>query len=252
VSARITWVGHSTVLIDLDGVRLLTDPVLRARLTHLRRVAAADQSALRGLDAILVSHVHYDHLDLPSLERLGRSVPIVVPRGAGPLLRRRRFERVLEVDAGDDVAIGNVTVTATHAEHRADRGPFGAKAASLGYVVSGSVRTYFAGDTDLFDAMASLGALDGALIPIWGWGPAAGEGHLDPRKAAQALTLLRPEVAIPIHWGTYRPLHYLNPAWLSEPPEQFRREAAALAPEVELRILPLGGSTELERRITVC
>ena len=252
MGARITWVGHSTALIDLDGVRLLTDPVLRARLTHLRRVAPVDASALRGIDAILVSHVHYDHLDLPSLDRLGRSVPVLVPRGAGALLRRRRFERVVELEVGDEVTIGAVTVTATHAEHRADRGPFGAKAASLGFVVSGSVRAYFAGDTDLFEGMATLGALDGALIPIWGWGPAAGEGHLDPGKAARALTLLRPAVAIPIHWGTYRPLHYLSPAWLTEPPEQFRREAAAIAPEVELRILALGETTELERRIASC
>jgi L-ascorbate metabolism protein UlaG (beta-lactamase superfamily) len=249
---RITWVGHSTVLIDLDGVRLLTDPVLRARMTHLRRVAPVDPSALRSIDTILVSHVHYDHLDLPSLDRLGRSVPVVVPRGAGPLLRRRRFERVLEVEAGDEVAIGTVTVTATHAEHRADRGPFGTKAASLGFVVSGSARAYFAGDTDLFDGMTSLGALDCALIPIWGWGPAAGEGHLDPRKAAQALTMLRPAVAIPVHWGTYRPMHYLNPAWLTEPAEQFRREASALAPEVELRVLPLGGTTDVDSTISSC
>lgn len=248
MGARITWVGHSTVLVDLDGVRLLTDPVLRARLTHLRRVAPVDLKALRGVDAILVSHVHYDHLDLPSLDRLGRSVPVLVPRGAGPLLRRRRFERVVELDEGDEVALGDVTVTATHAEHRADRGPFGTKAASLGFVVSGSTRIHFAGDTDLFDGMASLGPLDGALIPIWGWGPAVGEGHLDPGKAARALTLLRPAVAIPIHWGTYRPVHYLNPAWLTEPPEQFRQEAAALAPEVEVRVLPLGGTTELATR----
>lgn len=240
------------MLIELDGVRLLTDPVLRARLAHLRRVAPVDRSALRAADAILVSHVHYDHLDLPSLEQLGRSVPIVVPRGAGALLRRRRFERVLEVEVGDEVAIGEVTVIATHAEHRADRGPFGTKAASLGFVVSGSVRAYFAGDTDLFESMSSLGALDGALIPIWGWGPDAGAGHLDPRKAALALTRLRPAVAIPVHWGTYRPVHHLSPAWLTEPPEQFRREAAALAPEVELRILPPGGTTDLESRISAC
>jgi L-ascorbate metabolism protein UlaG (beta-lactamase superfamily) len=252
VTVRVTWIGHSTALLDLDGVRVLTDPVLRTRLTHLRRVGPVDQRALRGLDAILVSHVHYDHLDLPSLDRLGRSVPVLVPRGAGPLLRRRRFEHVLELDAGDEIALGPVTVTATHAEHRADRGPFGTKAASLGYVVSGSVRAYFAGDTDLFDGMASLGPLDGALVPIWGWGPVAGEGHLDPRKAAQALTLLRPAVAIPIHWGTYRPVHYRNPAWLTEPAEQFLREAAAVAPDVEVRVLALGETTELDSRIGSC
>ncbi len=242
---RITWIGHSTVLVEMDGVRILTDPVLRARMTHLRRVAPVGPQAFRGIDAVLVSHVHFDHLDLPSLERLGRSRPIVVPRGAGALLRRRRFERIVEVEEGDELTIGGLTVLATHAEHQADRGPLGTKAPSLGYVVSGPSRVYFAGDTDLFPGMAELGSLDVALVPIWGWGPAVGEGHLDPRKAAEALRLLRPAVAIPIHWGTYRPVHYLNPAWLTEPAEQFARAAAELAPAVEIRILALGGSTEL-------
>lgn len=79
-------------------------------------------------------------------------------------------------------------------------------------------------------------------------GARCGRGRLDPANAAQALALLRPAVAIPIHWGTYRPVHYLSPAWLTEPPEQFRREAAACAPEVELRVLGLGGTT----RISAC
>ena len=243
MTAWITWVGHSTVLIDMDGVRVLTDPILRERLTHLRRVAPVNVARLRSIDLVLVSHVHYDHLDLPSLDRVGRSVPVVVPRGAGPMLRRRRFDRVIEMDAGEELAIGAVTVTATHAEHTADRGPRGTKAASLGFVVSGSVRVYFAGDTDLFEGMSSLGSLDAALVPIWGWGPAPGESHLDPRRAAEALALLRPAVAIPIHWGTYRPTHHLGPRWLTEPPEQFRRAAAALAPEVEVRVLELGTKT---------
>jgi L-ascorbate metabolism protein UlaG (beta-lactamase superfamily) len=231
------------VLIDMDGVRVLTDPILRERLTHLRRVAPVNVARLRSIDLVLVSHVHYDHLDLPSLDRVGRSVPVVVPRGAGPMLRRRRFDRVIEMDAGEELAIGAVTVTATHAEHTADRGPGGTKAASLGFIVSGSVRAYFAGDTDLFEGMSSLGRLDTALVPIWGWGPAVGESHLDPRRAAEALALLRPAVAIPIHWGTYRPAHHLGPRWLTEPPEQFRRAAAALAPEVEVRVLELGAKT---------
>ena len=84
--ARITWLGHSTVLVELDGTRLLTDPVLRDRVAHLRRTKPADAGMLYALDGVLVSHLHYDHLDYPSLERLGRSVPVVVPRGAGRLL----------------------------------------------------------------------------------------------------------------------------------------------------------------------
>jgi L-ascorbate metabolism protein UlaG (beta-lactamase superfamily) len=96
--ARITWLGHSTVLVELDGTRLLTDPVLRDRVAHLRRTGPADAGMLFTLDGVLVSHLHYDHLDYPSLERLSRSVPVVVPRGAGRLLRRRRFEQVVEVE----------------------------------------------------------------------------------------------------------------------------------------------------------
>ena len=236
--------------MDLDGTRILTDPALRSRIGHLRRVAAVNDDALRGIDAVLVSHVHYDHLDLPSLGRLGRSIPVVVPRGAGALLRHRGFEHVIEVDAGEEIQVGAVTVEATPAEHAARRGPFRAKAPALGFVVSGSQRVYFAGDTDLFDGMAALGpALDAALLPVWGWGPRLPPGHLDPRRAAEALRLLRPRLAVPIHWGTYRPILLgRRLGRLAEPAEEFRRAAAELAPEVELHVLPIGGSLALDDR----
>src|SRR6185503_2691890 len=103
---------------------------------------------------------------------------------------------------------------------------------------------YFAGDTGLFAGMARLPTLDLALLPVWGWGPRLGPGHLDPVGAAEALTLLRPRIAVPIHWGTYSPLWYLRPpAYLSEPGVAFAREAARLAPEVEVRVLTPGEST---------
>jgi L-ascorbate metabolism protein UlaG (beta-lactamase superfamily) len=247
MGAQLTWLGHSTVLIDLDGVRVLTDPVFRQRVAHLRRAGRFDSDALREVDAVLISHVHYDHLDLPSLERLGKSLSLVVPRGAGNLLRRRRFEHVLELAEGENLRIGALTVRATHAEHQASRGPLRTAAASLGFVVEGSRSVYFAGDTDLFEGMADIdGDLDVALIPIWGWGPSLGPGHLDPRGAAEALQLLRPHIAVPIHWGTYYPLTAGRgrSAFLTEPPEEFRRRAAELAPLVEVRIVPVGGSLE--------
>jgi L-ascorbate metabolism protein UlaG (beta-lactamase superfamily) len=247
--ARITWLGHSTVLVELDGKRVLTDPVLRDRVAHLRRTKPADAGMLHDLDGILISHLHYDHLDFPSLERLGRSVPVVVPRGAGGLLLRRGFEQVVEVETGEEVQLGDLVVRATRADHEGGRGFLGTEVAALGYLIRGSHRIYFAGDTDLFEDMATLSAsLDVALVPIWGWGPSLGPGHLDPRRAAEALRLLRPRLAVPIHWGTYAPLGFgrLQTALLADPVTEFRRHAAELAPEVEVRVLDLGETLHLD------
>jgi L-ascorbate metabolism protein UlaG (beta-lactamase superfamily) len=247
-AARLTWLGHSTVLVELDGARLLTDPVLRNRVAHLRRTTPADAGMLHALDGILVSHLHYDHLDLPSLEFLDRSTPVVVPRGAGRLLHRRQFEQVIEVDTGEEVRIGGLAVCATPADHEGGRGLVGREIPALGYLIRGSRLIYFAGDTDLFEGMATLApGLDTALVPIWGWGPSLGPGHLDPRRAAEALRLLQPRLAVPIHWGTYYPLRLgrSRPAFLTSAIKEFRRYAAELAPSVGLHVLPIGGSVEI-------
>lgn len=237
----ITWIGHGTVLVEIDGVRLVTDPLLRPRMAHLRRVAAPPTEIEGEVDAVLVSHVHFDHLDVPSLRRVtsGRRV---VPRGAGRLLRRRGLDAVSEIGEGEEISIGPVSVLATHAEHSARRSPFAARVPALGFLISGSARVYFAGDTDLFSAMRDLRPeLDVALLPIWGWGPRLPAGHLDPRRAAEALVLLQPRFAVPIHWGTYIRLGLdTNPAKLREPAERFERLAAELAPDVAVRILSPG------------
>jgi len=117
--------------------------------------------------------------------------------------------------------------------------------------VEGSQRVYFAGDTDLFPGMAEIGQdLDVALVPIWGWGPSLGRGkHMDPERAAESLTLLRPRVAVPIHWGTYHPIHLglrEAPRYLTEPAERFVRAAAEAAPDVEVRVLRPGETLSLE------
>jgi L-ascorbate metabolism protein UlaG (beta-lactamase superfamily) len=235
----LTWVGHSTVLVEANGTRLLTDPLLRPRVAHLRRVAGSVAALDGELDAVLVSHVHYDHLDLPSLERL-RAKQFVVPRGAGRILRRRGLEPVVELAEDDELAVGGLTVRATHAVHAARR-VLGAAVPSLGYLVSGSARVYFPGDTELFDGMRRLAPVDVALLPVAGWGPRTGRGHLDPERAAEALRLLQPRVAIPIHWGTYlRVLMNRDGERLRAPAERFRRRAAEVAPEVTVRILEPG------------
>lgn len=246
--ARIEYVGHATVVIDLDGVRLLTDPLLRNRVAHLRRVVPVDAKALRGVDAVLISHAHYDHLDLPSLEKLGKKLPVVVPRGLGGLLRKRRFEAVVEIEQQETIRIGALEVRAVPAEHEGSRGPFGASAKALGYVVSGSESVYFAGDTDLFEEMGELGPIDVGLVPIWGWGPGLGAGHLDPRRAAEAVALIRPGLVIPIHWGTYFPIHLglrRTPGFVDLPPAEFVAAVGKVAPDVTVKVLRPGQSLEL-------
>jgi L-ascorbate metabolism protein UlaG (beta-lactamase superfamily) len=238
----VTYVGHATTLIDLDGTRLLTDPILRPRIGHIRRIAPpAPATTGDGIAAVLISHAHHDHLDLPSLARFDRALPVVVPRGVGRLLQGRAS--VIEVAEGDEFSFGDVTVRATHAEHDGHRAGSRARGPALGFAITGSQRIYFAGDTGLFAGMADLAPnLDLALVPLWGWGPTLGRGsHLDPTSAAEALRLLRPRLAVPIHWGTYRPLHRgARAAFLRAPAEAFVREAAAVAPEVEVRVLRPG------------
>ena len=203
---RVTYVGHATTLIEMDGVRLLTDPVLRRRIGPLvRQVGEPDLEGLSAIDAILVSHLHLDHLDFPSLRLLSSAAPLVVPRGAARLLARRGFADVHELDVGNSLCVGPVHIVATPAQHDGGRHPYARPKSGLGYVISGALDVYFAGDTALFPEMEGLWPdLDIALLPVSGWGPTLPEAdHMSPLLAARALELLRPRMAIPIHWGTY-------------------------------------------------
>lgn len=246
--AQIVYVGHSTVLVEMDGVRLLTDPLLRARLLHLRRVGPVDLDALGEVDAVLVSHVHLDHLDLPSLRRLGRDTRIVVPQGAGRFVARKRFTEVTELAIGQELRIGALVVRGAPAIHDSARRPLGVRAVPMGHVIRGSRSVYFAGDTDVFDGMAELAPVDVALLPIWGWGPTIGHGHMSPKEAADAARLLQPSVAIPIHWGTYFPFQNALrgiPSFVEWPAQDFAKRVESVAPAVEVRLLRPGEQTPI-------
>ena len=240
----LTWLGHSTVVIDVDGTRLVTDPVLGRRVWHLRRDAAVDLRLFGALDGVLVSHAHFDHLDRASLRGLDRSLPVVVPSGVGGLLRGWGFARVLEVVAGDELELGGLALRVTHAEHESSRWPLSPRSASVGYVAEGSTSVYFAGDTDLFDDMAGLGPVDVAALPVSGWGSRLPAGHLDATRAAEALRLLQPKIAVPIHWGTFRTP--FGPPLDDRPARELVRAASEVAPNVDVRILRIGETMTLE------
>ena len=200
-------------------------------------------------DVVLISHLHRDHLDLRSLRRLPPGTPLVVPRGAAGLVAKAGAEQIHEIGVGETIEVAGVELTAVAASHNGYRdGPWGTEIEPAGYVISGGGKqVYFAGDTDLFDEMAEVGPVDLALLPVWGWGPSLGPGHMDPLAAAHALTLLRPRVAVPIHWGTFYPLtlRRWRPKPLSDPPHEFAAHASRFAPEVEVRILAPGESLEI-------
>jgi L-ascorbate metabolism protein UlaG (beta-lactamase superfamily) len=246
---QLTTIGHATVLIELDGARMLTDPLLRDRANLLRAHArASEQEWHERLDAVVLSHFHRDHFDTRSISLIDRKTLVVGPPGTARRVGRLGFDNVSEVVPGASVTVGDVTLTATRANHGRMPGPLATTA--LGFLVTGSTRTYFAGDTDLFSEMRNLGkpTLDVALLPIWGWGPRLGDGHLDPRRAAEALKLLRPRIAIPIHWGVLYPVGvgWLKPRYLTEPAELFVSSAGELAPEVDVRVLAPGESLVVE------
>lgn len=241
---RITNIGHASILIEMDGVRLLTDPVLRRRVFHLKRQSAIlDIELLQNLDAVLISHAHWDHLDIPTLKLLDRNVRIIIPEGLAALLRRAGFSKTEELPVNQITKVGCLTVKATCSNHSGARPLIGPQAESIGYIITGSHQIYFAGDTALFPGMADFSNyLDVALLPVWGWGPNLGPGHMNPFQAAQALRMLKPNLAIPIHWGTYYPwgLRRLFPNPLQDPPMAFENFAGMFAPEVKIKILNPG------------
>jgi L-ascorbate metabolism protein UlaG (beta-lactamase superfamily) len=247
VSDGITYVGHSTVLIEVDGTRVLTDPVLTQRIGHIRRIAGPAPRD-PGCDAVLISHAHHDHLDPRSLRRVPAAVPVIAPAESARVVRRWTRHEVVEVTAGDRVTVGAVEIVVTPAEHDGRRVPIGRPQPAVGFLVSGSSRVLFFGDTDVFAGMAELaGDLDVALLPVWGWGPRTGPGHMDPERAAQAAALLAPRVAVPIHWGTLAGPRVWWRADPEMPARLFSERLAAQAPAVAARILAPGERLPLTR-----
>jgi len=206
-----TFLGHSTLRLRMGGRTVLTDPLLTAAVGPLRRmVPAVHPAALADVDLVLISHLHADHLHLRSLRLLPRDAEVVVPAGAAGWVRRRGVARVSGLAVGETRTFGGLRVTGTPADHSGHRwGPrltHGPQADAMGHLLEADgLRVYAAGDTGLFpglDDVAAQGPIDLAALPVWGWGPSLGPGHLDPSGAAEAVRRLAPKVTLPVHWGT--------------------------------------------------
>jgi L-ascorbate metabolism protein UlaG (beta-lactamase superfamily) len=247
---KVTWWGHATAAVEDCGTTILTDPLLRDRLAHLRRRRGPTPRLAAVPDAVVISHLHADHCDLVSLRRLPPTTRLIVPRGAGAFLRRRLGERdLVELGVGDETMVGSLRVCAVPANHDGGRAPGSrVRAEALGYLISGSQTAWFCGDTGLFDDMSALGPVDLALVPVWGWGWTLGPGHLDPAGAAEAMYRAAPAWAVPIHWGTLWPIGFarMRPDRFAGPGDEFARRAAERVPSTAVRVLAPGGSLALD------
>jgi L-ascorbate metabolism protein UlaG (beta-lactamase superfamily) len=253
-TTEVTWWGHSTVWLQDSDTTLLTDPVLTGRVAHLRRMAGPAPRLPRTPDAVLLSHLHADHFHLASLRLIPGSPTLVVPRGAAGFVARNlgrgAARRCVELAPGEHARIGNVRVHAVKAAHDGGRGPWSReRAAAVGYVVEGAARTWFAGDTGLFDEMTGLAPIDLALIPVGGWGPTLGaHGHLDAADAAEALRRVEAGWAVPVHYGTFWPVGMgrVRAHMFRDPGHVFARLAAEKVPDVQVRVLAHGETLTVE------
>ncbi|GIE77730.1 membrane protein [Actinoplanes philippinensis] len=253
-TTEVTWWGHSTVWLADSGARLLTDPVLTGRLAHLRRMAGPSPRLPGSPDAILLSHLHADHFHVPSLRAVPGEPVLVMPRGAAAFAARAMPEaagRCVELGPGDETEIKGVRVRAVPARHDGGRGPWSRdRAAAIGFVIEGTARTWYAGDTGLFDGMHDLGPLDLALIPVGGWGPTLGaHGHLDARAGAEALRRVKAAWAVPVHYGTLWPIGMgrVRRHMFDEPGARFAEFAAEAAPDSRVRVLAHGETLGVHR-----
>lgn len=250
-SLRITWLGHSTVVIDLDGVRVLTDPLLHPHAGLLRRIAPRPEPVhWERPDAVLLSHLHHDHAELRSLRMLPR-VPLLTASSNASWLRRRGLRHAVGMEHEWE-SLGLVDVRLVRADHHHRPMPHRPNDAH-GHLVRGrSATVWFAGDTSLHPEMADLPrqagrAVDVAVVPVWGWGPRLSAGHMHPGQAAEACARSGARWAIPVHWGTLHPPLFarFGRGWLDRPGQEFAEALAREAPGCEAVVLEPGESRDL-------
>jgi L-ascorbate metabolism protein UlaG (beta-lactamase superfamily) len=249
----VTWIGHATLLVQLDGVNILTDPTWNKHAGPLpfgmeRLVPPGLRfQDLPHIDAVVISHDHYDHLDLATVQRLAREhhPTFFVPLGLRGWLRDRGVRDVVELDWWDGQTFRGLTFTATPSQHSSGRGLFDQNERLwCSWVIADQrgKRLFFAGDTGYTPAMAEigqrLGPFDVAAIPIGGYSAygAHHPNHVNPEEAMQLFDDVRGRIFVPVHWGTFA----LNREPFREPPERLLAEALRRGEEERIALLSQG------------
>lgn len=245
---ELTWLGHSTVVVDVDGVRVVTDPLVGRHAGVLRRRGAMPaRSAWAGADAVLLSHLHHDHAELTSLRRFGGVPVLTAPENAAWVRDKGMDGRGLAPGEWFPlVPGGRVAVCTVRAVHDSRPMPHRPNAVNGHLLRSPAGVVWFAGDTEVYPEMAELprvagGRVDLAVVPVGGWGPRLSPGHMGPGEAAVACRLTGARYAVPVHWKTlHAPAgHLLPPGWMDRAGPRFLEEVARQAPgcrAVELQI----------------
>ncbi len=250
----LAWLGHSTVVLDIDGVRLVADPLLRPNNGPLRR--KHDQpirTAWDGADAMLISHLHHDHAELSSMRMLP-GIPVLTADANAAWMRRKGIDTAVGLaddwySVKDTEGRGQVDVCLTKAVHHSRPMPHRPNAAN-GHLVRGqSATVWLAGDTSLYDEIADLPELAGtpidiAAVPIGGWGPRLSEGHMDGVQAAEACRMTGARYALAVHWGSLHP-PFMGRDWMLRPMVEFAEALGRIAPECKLIDLRPGDQWEL-------
>jgi L-ascorbate metabolism protein UlaG (beta-lactamase superfamily) len=250
----VTWVGHASFVLQTGGLTILTDPVWSRRIPgRIERYtpAGVDWAGLPPIDAVLISHNHYDHLDAPTIRRLPMNTKLLVPGNLAWWFRRRGFRDVTDLDWWESRRLGEVTFDFVPAHHWSRRTPYDTnKSLWGGWVVTsdGGPRTYFAGDTGYGHWFAEIGArypgIDLALLPIGAYEPSwfMRPVHMNPEEAVQATGDLGARRMATMHWGTF----VLTAEPLLEPRERaIAAWAAADRPRGDLWDLAVGETRKM-------
>ncbi|HEV7977819.1 MBL fold metallo-hydrolase [Amycolatopsis sp.] len=216
---HLTWYGHASVLVEIDGARVLFDPVWSERVSplqfagpHRLHEPPVALESLPKLDAILISHDHYDHLDMATVQTLARTqaAPFLVPLGIGAHLERWKVpaDRIIELDWDEHAEVAGLRLTATPAQHFSGRTLTRNDTLWTSWVVAGPAhRVYYSGDSGYFDGYAKIGEehgpFDAALIQIGAYDPAWPDIHMTPEEGVATHLDLRAELLVPVHWGTF-------------------------------------------------